>query len=128
MVRAAGSFNPRPKEVLNIQQMNHDVFFTQFTRLDINAVESWDVYVTWLDWHFNSGDNVHGILDFNPTYERLFEPFEISPGSSWRQASTASPVSGAICSRSAAKRRLSGSANVSWGNYWSGGAEQWTLR
>ena len=59
--------------------MNHDVFYTRFTRLDNNEVESWDLYVTWWDWHFKSGDNIHGILDFNPTYERLFEPFEISP-------------------------------------------------
>ena len=80
MLRAAASYNPRPRNLLNIQQMNHDVFYTQFTRLDLNEVESWDVYVTWWDWHFNSGDNLHGILDFNPTYERLFEPFEISPG------------------------------------------------
>ena len=68
------------RSFLNIQQMNHDVFYTRFTRLDNDQVESWDLYVTWWDWHFKSGDNIHGILDFNPTYERLFEPFEISPG------------------------------------------------
>ena len=36
--------------------------------------------MTLLDWHFKSGDNLHGMFDFNPTYERLWEPFEISPG------------------------------------------------
>ena len=80
LFRVAGSYNPRPKRFLNILQMNHDVFYTRFTRLDNGQLESQDLYVTWWDWHFKSGDNIHGILDFNPTYERLFEPFEISPG------------------------------------------------
>lgn len=126
MLRIAGSYNPRPKHFLNIQQMNHDVFYTRFTRLDNGEVESWDVFVTWLDWHFNSGDNLHGILDFNPTYERLFEPFEISPG-------VLLPIGEYRFTRfktnlisTASKRRLSGSVNVSWGNYWSGKAEQIT--
>jgi hypothetical protein len=124
--RAAGSYNPRPKSLLNIQQMNHDVFYTRFTRLDNNQVESWDLYVTWLDWHFRSGDNVHGIMDFNPTYERLFEPFQISPGvvlfpGEYRFTRFKTNLFSA-----AAKRRLSGNANVTWGNYWSGKAEQIT--
>ena len=80
LFRVAGSYNPRPRKFLNIQQLNHDVFYTRFTRLDNKQVESWDLYVTLLDWHFKSGDSSHGMLDFQPTYERLFEPFEISPG------------------------------------------------
>ena len=80
MLRVAGSYNPRPKDFLNVQQMFHDVYYTRFTRLDNGEVESWDLYVTLLDWHLSSGDNLHGMFDFNPTYERLFEPFEISPG------------------------------------------------
>jgi hypothetical protein len=126
MMRAAASYNPRPKKLLNIQQMNHDVFYTQFTRLDRNEIESWDVYVTWLDWHFNSGDNIHGILDFNPTYERLFESFEISPGIILRPGEYRFTRFRTNLFSSASKRRLSGSANVTWGNYWSGEAEQWT--
>ena len=126
MMRAAASYNPRPKKLLNIQQMNHDVFYTQFTRLDLNEIESWDVYVTWWDWHFNSGDNLHGILDFNPTYERLFEPFEISPGVILRPGEYRFTRFRTNLFSSASKRRLSGSANVTWGNYWSGEAEQWT--
>jgi len=39
MLRVAGSYNPRPR-FLNIQQMFHDVYFTQFTRLDNRQVES----------------------------------------------------------------------------------------
>src|SRR5438045_3257247 len=55
LLRLAASFNPRPKDFLGIQQMFHDVFYTRFTRLDTGKVESWDLYVTWLDWHLRSG-------------------------------------------------------------------------
>jgi len=126
MIRAGASFNPRPRDLLNIQQLNHDVFFTRFVRLDTNEVESWDVYVTWWDWHFKSGDNVHGILDFNPTYERLFEPFEISPGVVLSSGEYRFTRFRSNLFSSATKRRLSGSAAISWGNYWSGKAEQLT--
>lgn len=126
LLRVAGSYNPRPRKFLNLQQMNHDVFFTRFTRLDNGEVESWDVYVTWLDWHFNSGDNLHGILDFNPTYERLFEPFEISPGVVLAPGEYRFTRFKTNLFSTASKRRLSGSVNVYWGNYWSGAAEQVT--
>ena len=126
MLRTAASYNPRPRNLLNIQQMNHDVFYTQFTRLDLGEVESWDIYITWWDWHFNSGDNLHGILDFNPTFERLFEPFEISPGVVLNPGEYRFTRFRTNLFSSASKRRLSGSANVAWGNYWSGEAEQWT--
>jgi hypothetical protein len=124
--RAGGSYNPRPRNLLNIQQMNHDVFYTRFTRLDNNQVESWDVYVTWLDWHFNSGDNIHGILDFNPIYERLFEPFQISPGVVLLPGEYRFTRFKTNLFSTASKRRLSGNANITWGNYWSGEAEQIT--
>ena len=126
MLRGGASFNPRPRKFLNIQQMNHDVFFTRFVRLDNNEVESWDIYVTWLDWHFNSGDNLHGILDFNPTYERLFEPFEISPGVVLNTGEYRFTRFRSNLFSAAAKRPLSGNINVTWGNYWSGQAEQVT--
>jgi hypothetical protein len=80
--------------------------------------------VTLLDWHFNSGDNMHGLLDFNPRYEQVFEPFEISPGvvlepGEYRFARFRSnPVS------TAAKRRLQGSFGFAWGDFWSGTAEE----
>jgi Domain of unknown function (DUF5916)/Carbohydrate family 9 binding domain-like len=126
MLRAAASYNPRPKHFLNVQQMFHDVYYTRFTRLDNGEVESWDLYVTLLDWHLSSGDNLHGMLDFNPTFERLFEPFEIAPG-------VLLPVGEYRFTRfrsnllsTAAKRRLSGSINLMWGEYWSGHAEQVT--
>jgi hypothetical protein len=123
LFRAAASYNPRP-DFWNILQMFHDVYYTRFTRLDNGELESWDLYVTWFDWHFRSGDNIHGTFDFNPTYERLFEPFQISPGVVLAPGEykftrfRANPFS------TATRRRLSGSFNILWGNYWSGEAEQ----
>jgi len=122
MLRLAASYNPRPS-FLGIQQMFHDVFFTRFTRLEDGEVESWDLYVTPFDWHLQSGDSIHAILDFNPRYERLFEPFEISPGvvllpDEYRFTRFRSVFS------SAAKRRLQGSLSFGWGDFWSGRAEE----
>jgi hypothetical protein len=126
LLRVAGSYNPRPRNFLNIQQMFHDVFYTRFTRLDNDQVESWDLYVTMLDWHFRSGDNLHGMLDVNPTYERLFEPFAIAPGVVLLPAEYRFTRFKSNLFSTAAKRRLSGNVNVFWGNYWSGKAEQVT--
>lgn len=125
MLRVAASFNPRPRDLLNIQQMFHDVYFTRFTRLDNRQVESWDLYITPFDWHLKSGDSIHSILDLNPTYEQLFEPFEISPGVVLRPGEYRFTRFRSVLS-SATKRRLSGNLNVAWGNYWSGKAEQVT--
>ena len=123
MLRLGGSFNPRPKnQAMGVQQMFHDVFYTRFTRLDNGEVETWNVFATLFDWHFQSGDSLHSLFDVNPTYERLFEPFEISPGvvlpageyrfMPWR-----------IFFSSAQKRRLQGSFGISFGSFWSGSAE-----
>lgn len=126
MVRAAASYNPRPRNFLNVQQFNHDVYFTHFTRLDNGETESWDLYVTLLDWHLNSGDNLHGMFDFNPTYERLFEPFEISPGVTLLPGEYRFTRFRSNLLSTATKRRLSGSINLQYGGYWSGHAEQVT--
>lgn len=126
LFRVAGSYNPRPKNFLNVQQMFHDVYYTRFTRLDNGEVESWDLYVTLLDWHLRSGDNLHGMFDFNPTYERLFEPFEISPGVHLRPGEYRFTRFRSNLLSTASKRRLSGSVNLTYGGYWSGKAEQVT--
>lgn len=127
LLRLGASFNPRPADLLGIQQMFHDVYYTQFTRLEDGEVESWDIYVTPIDWHFLSGDNLHSLLDFNPTYERLFEPFEISPGvilpaGRYRFTRFRSTVA------TANRRRLSANVGVGWGSFWSGDADQVTAR
>jgi hypothetical protein len=87
-------------------------------------VESQDLYVTLLDWHVRTGDSFHGLLDFNIVNERLFEPFTISPG-------VILPVGDYKFTRfksnllsSTARRRVSGNLTVTWGDYWSGTAEQ----
>ena len=126
LLRVAGSYNPRPKNFLNVQQMFHDVYYTRFTRLDNGEVESWDLYVTLLDWHLSSGDNLHGMFDFNPTYERLFEPFEISPGVHLLPGEYRFTRFRSNLLSTATKRRLSGSVNLTYGGYWSGKAEQVT--
>lgn len=123
MLRVGGSYNPRPADFLGIQQMFHDVYYTHFTRLEDGQVESWNLHVTPIDWHFKSGDNLHSGLDFNLVSERLFEPFEISPG-------VVLPVGEYRFTRfqtffmSAARRRLSGQLSLGWGSYWSGHAEE----
>jgi Domain of unknown function (DUF5916)/Carbohydrate family 9 binding domain-like len=124
LLRVGGSYNPRPR-FLNIQQAFHDFYFTQFTNLDNNQVESRDLYVSLFDWHLRSGDSVHAIMDVNPVYERLFETFEISPGvflppGEYRFTRFRSNA------MSAARRRLSGSFSIGSGSYWSGKAEQVT--
>jgi hypothetical protein len=124
LLRTAFSWNPRPRDLLNIQQLNHDIYYTRFTRLDTGETESWDLYVTLLDWHFKSGDNLHGLFDFNPTYERLFEPFEISPGVHLQPGVYRFTRFRSNLLSTATKRRLSGNINFLYGGYWSGKAEQ----
>jgi hypothetical protein len=126
MLRIAASYNPRPPDFLNVQQMFHDVYYTRFTRLDNGEVESWDLYVTLLDWHLSSGDNLHGMFDVNPTYERLFEPFEISPGVLLLPGEYRFTRFRSNLLSTATKRRMSGSINLTYGGYWSGKAEQLT--
>ena len=119
MLRIAGSYNPRPKNFLGIQQMFHDVFYTRFTRLDNGEIETWNVYATLVDWHFQSGDSLHSLFDVNPTYERLFEPFEISPGVVLPPGEYRfTPFR--IFFSSAQKRRLQGSISIVFGSFWSG--------
>jgi hypothetical protein len=124
LLRVGASYNPRPR-FLNIQQAFHDVYFTQFTNLKHRHVESWDLYIAPFDWHLRSGDSVHAIFDVNPVYERLFEPFEISPGVFLPQGEYRFTRfrSNAM---SASRRRLTGSLSIGMGSYWSGRAEQVT--
>ena len=119
LLRLGASFNPRPKNFLGIQQMIHDLYYTQFTRLDTGQLESWELQIQPLDWHFKSGDAAHAFFDVIPTYERLFTPFTIFPGVVLPPGEYRfTRIRGNFAS--AAKRRLSGSAMFWWGKYWSG--------
>jgi hypothetical protein len=126
MVRVAASFNPRPRDFLNIQQMFHDAYFTHFTSLEHKQTESWDFYLTFLDWHLRSGDNWHGMLDINPVFERLFEPFQISPGVVLPPGDYRFTRLRSNLFATATRRPLSANVSVVWGNYWSGTAQQVT--
>jgi hypothetical protein len=122
LIRAGGSFNPRPRSFLRILQMQHDFYYTRFERLDTGELESSEWHLTWLDWHFRNGDNLHSLFDVNVFYERLFTPFVISPG-------VVLPIGEYRFTRfrhqaaSAARRRLGLNMNISHGDYWSGTAE-----
>jgi hypothetical protein len=122
MLRLGGSFNPRPSRSTGIQQMFHDVFYTRFTRLDNRLVETEKWHFTLADWHFNSGDSMHSLFELNPTYERLFEPFQISPGVVLPAGEYRfTPIR--FFFTSAQKRKLQGSIGVTVGNFWSGTAK-----
>lgn len=123
MYRAGASYNPRPKDFLNIQQMFHDVYYTRYDRLDNGRLESSELYITPLDWHFNSGDALHAIADYARGFERLFEPFEIAPGVILPAGDYPTDRFRAVLS-TARKRPLSGSVSISYGDFWSGSAEQ----
>ena len=122
MLRLGASYNPRPNPASGFQQLFHDVFYTRFTRLDNGLVETWKLYFTLVDWHFMSGDSLHSLFDLNPTYERLFEPFEISPGVVLPAGEYRfTPMR--IFFTSAQKRKLQGSFGLTFGNFWSGKAK-----
>jgi hypothetical protein len=114
-------YAPRPRDFLNVRQMFHEFRYTQVTRLDNGATESQRLFVAPINWQFNSGERVE--LNWVPTFERLFVPFEISRGvvlmpgdyrfTRWR-----------LEAFSASKRRFE--ARVTWwlGTYWSGRADE----
>ena len=121
LLRVGASYNPRPR-FLNIQQMFHDFYFTRFTNLDNNLVESWDLYIAPFDWHlrFRRQRACRCSTSIRPT-RRLFETFEIAPGvflPPGEYRFTRFRSNGV----SAARRRLSGSFSIGSGTYWSGQA------
>lgn len=123
MYRAAVSYNPRPKDFLNIQQMFHDVYYTHFERLDNGQRESSAWKITPLDWHFRSGDSIHALVDIDHSFERLFAPFQIAPGVILPPGEYDNFRSGFVIA-SANKRPLSVFVNFGYGGFWSGTAEQ----
>ena len=126
VLRAGGRVHPRSEKFpLNIRDYVHGAYYTRFTRLDNGLVESSKLHLAILDWHFRSGDSIHALFSPAISYERVFAPFEISPGvvlppGEYRFTRFRTIV------MSAAKRRLTGSANWRFGNYWSGRADEVT--
>lgn len=131
MYRVAGSYNPRPRDFLDLQQMYHDIYYTYFENLDTGEKESAQLYITPLDWHFNSGDSIHALLDYENRYERLFEPWAIRranpelgrpaivlPAGEYRMHRSK------MVFASARKRPLSGGFTFGYGDFWSGSSEE----
>jgi hypothetical protein len=65
---------------------------------------------------------MHSLFELNPTYERLFEPFQISPGVVLPAGEYRfTPIR--FFFTSAVKRPIQGSIGVTVGNFWSGTAK-----
>jgi hypothetical protein len=117
----SAEFDPRPKDFLNVRQMFHEFFYTRFTRLDKGRVESWRLFTAPINYSLNSGEHVE--FNYAPQFERLFEPFEISPGvvlptgdyrfTRWR-----------VEINTASKHRWKLDNEWYFGSYWSGHADQ----
>jgi hypothetical protein len=117
----SAEFDPRPKDFLNVRQMFHEFFFTRFTRLDKGRTESWRLFIAPINYSLNSGEHVE--FNYAPQFERLFEPFEISPGvvlppgdyrfTRWR-----------VEINTASKHRWKFDNEWYFGSYWSGHANQ----
>jgi hypothetical protein len=69
-------FAPRPRDFLDIRQMVHEFRFTRSLRLDHGRVENWRIFTAPVNYTWNSGDRFE--VNWVATFERLFEPFEIS--------------------------------------------------
>jgi len=114
-------FNPRPKKFLNVRQMFNEFQFTAYRRNDIGRIESWRLFTAPVNWEFNTGDRIE--LNWVPTFERLFAPFEIADGvklppGDYRFTRYRAEI------ETAAKRFWQ--AEVTWwfGSYWSGHADE----
>ena len=71
------TYEPRPSNISWIRNLSFEVRNTIVTRTD-NTVETWDGNIRFFAFLLESDDWI-GFF-FNPTYERLFEPFEIQDG------------------------------------------------
>jgi hypothetical protein len=118
-------FNPRPKKFLNVRQMFNEFQFTAYRRNDVGRIESWRLFTAPVNWEFNTGDRIE--LNWVPTFERLFAPFEIADGvklppGDYHFTRYRAEV------ETAAKRPWQ--AFVTWwfGKYWSGNADEFSAQ
>jgi hypothetical protein len=75
---AMGSnYRPRP-DFWNMRQVSFRFYYTGYLNLTHRQVESRRFYSTPFEVEFNSGERF--IYHWTPTFERLFEPFEIRTG------------------------------------------------
>ena len=118
-------FNPRPKKFLNVRQMFNEFSFTLYKRNDVDKVESWRLFTAPINWEFNTGDRIE--LNWVPTFERLFVPFEIAdnvklPAGDYQFTRFRAEV------ETAAKRPWQAFATWWFGSYWSGRADEFSAQ
>ncbi len=115
------NFAPRPRNFMGIRRMNHQFRFTQFSRLDDGAVESWRLFTAPVNYTFNSEDRFE--FNYAPQFERLFRPFQIARG-------VTLPVGDYRFDRwrlefvTSSRRRLKVDTTWWFGTYWSGRANE----
>jgi hypothetical protein len=114
------NFRIRPRSLLGLREMFFQFMTNRFVRLSYGQVESWRIFTAPVHLTWNSGDRFE--INLNPTFERLFAPFQISsvtlpPGdyrfTRYRVELLTSP-------------RRAWKVDTTWwlGTYWSGRADQ----
>ena len=78
------NLRPRPS-FWHIRQMNHQLNYTEYYNMVHRAVESRRVFTAPINWRFHNGEHLE--YNWQPTFERLFVPFQIHPGISIPQGS-----------------------------------------
>jgi hypothetical protein len=71
------NLRPRPK-FWHIRQMNFQFNYTEYFNLAYHAIESRKIFTAPVNWRFHNGAHVE--YNWQPTFERLFVPFNIHPG------------------------------------------------
>ena len=71
------NLRPRPN-FWRIRQMNHQLNYTEHYNLVHHAVESRRIFTAPVNWRFHNGEHLE--YNWQPTFERLFAPFQIRPG------------------------------------------------
>jgi len=122
-VNTTTNFRIRPRSLLGLREMFFQFMTNRFVRLSYGRVESWRIFTAPVHLTWNSGDRFE--INLNPTFERLFVPFQISSGvtlppgdyrfTRYRVELLTSP-------------RRAWKVDTTWwlGTYWSGRADQIT--
>ncbi len=115
-------FNPRlKKNFLNIRQMDHWIYFSNFRRNDLARTETRNFFIRPVGWNFNSGDEFS--VTIQPQFDRLFLPFEIAPGVTLPKGDY-SFTRTRLTFESAPSRPWQAALSFERGAYWSGHANE----
>lgn len=72
------NFRIRPRDLLGLRELFFQFMTNRFVRLSHGRVESWRIFTAPVHLTWNSGDRFE--INLNPTFERLFAPFQIATG------------------------------------------------